>query len=427
MDLLIRNGRIIDPANKIDSIGEILVIDGRISQIGRVVIDFPAGCPVIDAGGMVVCPGFVDLHCHLRQPGFEEKETIATGTAAAARGGFTTVCCMPNTEPPIATPEMVRQILEVAEKEGAVRVLPIGVVTEGRNGRKLADLSTLHKTGAIAFSDDGSPVFDSEIMRQALEQSKLMGVPIIDHCEDMNLSLDGLMNDGVVAAWMGFKGIPPVAEECMVERDIELANETGGWVHIAHASTADSVEMIRQAKLKGVRVTAEATSHHLTLTEDAVTTAGTAAKVNPPLRTARDRESLVEGLCDGTINIVATDHAPHTRADKDFSFAQAAFGISGFETALGSLMGLVHRGEIELPTLVFRLTAEPAKILGRAGLGNLSVGSEADITIFDPHAEWIVDPGQFVSKGRNTPLTGETLRGKVIATVVAGEIVFQSL
>ncbi len=427
MNLLIRNGRIIDSSQGIDRFGDVLIADGKIAQIGDSITALPEGCTVLDAAGMVVCPGFVDLHCHLREPGFEEKETIATGTAAAARGGFTTVCCMPNTEPPIATPEMVRQILNIAEREGAVRVLPIGAITEGRKGARLAGLTTLHKAGAVAFSDDGSPVFEAKIMSLALDYSRLLNVPIIDHCEDTGLSQGGSMNEGSLSVWLGFKGISPVAEECMVERDIELAKKTGGWIHIAHASTAVSVDLIRQGKRQGVRVTAEATPHHLTLTEEMVATVGTAAKVNPPLRTEQDREALVEGLNDGTIDIIATDHAPHTQADKDCHFERAAFGISGFETALGSLMGLVHRGEIALPTLISKLTAEPARILGIAEIGNMRAGSEADITVFDPHAEWIVDPQKFASKGRNTPLAGETLRGKIFATVLAGKIIYQSL
>lgn len=426
-NLLIRNGRTIDPSNGLDQVGDILVIGEKIVQFGDLASFSAENCTMLDASGMVVTPGFIDLHCHLRQPGYEEKETIATGTAAAARGGFTTVCCMPNTEPPIATPELVYRILNIVEREGAVHVLPIGTITEGRKGLKLADLATLHKVGVVAFSDDGDPVARAEIMRQALEQSRLLNIPIIDHCEDKELSGEGSMNEGTVASWLGFKGITPVAEESMVERDIELARETGGWIHIAHVSTAGSVDLIRQGKWEGVMVTAEATPHHLTLTEDRVAIAGTAAKVKPPLRTEQDREALIGGLNDGTIDIIATDHAPHTRADKAAYFEEAAFGISGFETALGSLMRLVDRGEVELPTLISKLTAEPAKILALTGAGNLTPDSPADITIFDPHARWVVEPDRFASKGKNTPWDGETLQGKVVATIVAGKIVFQSL
>ncbi len=426
MNLLIRNGRIIDPSQGIDCIGDVLISDGKIGQIGGVVSVSQPEISVFDADGMIVCPGFFDMHCHLRQPGFEEKETIATGTDAAAAGGFATVCCMPNTDPPIAKPAVIEQVILTSRKEGRVRVLPIACVTEGRRGEKLADLAALAEAGAVAFSDDGSPVHDSEIMRQALECSKSLGLPIIDHCEDLSLSGDGSMNEGEVSRKLGYRGIPDVAEERMVERDIELARQTGGRLHIAHVSTAGSVEVIRQAKRQGVGVTAEATPHHLTLTEEMVAIAGAAAKVNPPLRTEQDRKALLAGLGDGTIDAIATDHAPHAMTDKDCDFGKAAFGISGSETALGGLMMLVHRGELDLTTMISKLTAEPTRLLGKSELGNLNSGSMADITVFDPNAQWTVEPDRFASKGRNTPLAGAVLKGMVKLVIVNGNIAFDS-
>ncbi|MFA4836160.1 MAG: dihydroorotase [Dehalococcoidia bacterium] len=423
MNLLIRNGRIIDPLREIDHVGDLLIINGKIAEVEA---GFRPASTVIDATGLIVSPGFIDLHCHLRQPGFEEKETIASGTRAAARGGFTTVCCMPNTNPPIDRPEIARQVADIAIREGLVRVLIIGCVTEERAGQKLAGMADLREAGVIAFSDDGNPVADSEIMRQALEQGKAIGAPIIDHCEDPALVKNGVMNEGVVSARLGYKGIPTAAEERMVARDIELAKETGGRVHIAHVSTAGSVDLIRQAKKEGVNVTAEVTPHHLTLTEEAVLDCGAQAKVNPSLRTQSDVEALISGLRDGTIDAIATDHAPHTQKDKAGSFARSAFGISGFETALGSLMTLAHNGKLDLRTLISKLTVDPARILNISDLpGSLQIGSPADITIFDPNAEWTVDPEEFVSKGKNTPLAGKKLKGKVLMTIVKGEIVYR--
>ena len=373
---------------------------------------------------MVVCPGFVDLHCHLRQPGFGEKETIATGTRAAAKGGFTTVCCMPNTEPPADKAEVVAYVKSVAAKEGAVRVLPVGCITEGRKGGKLAELGELSASGAVAFSDDGSPVMDSAIVRSALKYSQESGFPIIDHCEDLAFSQDGVMNEGSVATKLRLKGMPACAEESMVARDIRLARIVGGWLHIAHVSTAGSVELIRSAKEEGISVTAEVTPHHLTLTEEAVVGYNTNAKVNPPLRTANDIEALITGLKEGVIDAIATDHAPHTAQDKNCDFNAAAFGISGFETALGSLMTLVHQGKLDLVTLISKLTCEPASILRRTDLGTLKSGSVADVVIFDPNKEWVVNPEEFVSKGKNTPLAGAVLKGRLLVTIFGGAVLY---
>lgn len=422
--ILIQGGRIIDPASHTDATGDLLITGGRIAARGLNVTP-PAGCPVINAEGLVICPGFIDLHCHLRQPGFEEKETIATGTRAAAKGGFTTVCCMPNTSPPLDNEETITFVRTVAGKEGAVRVLPIACVTKGRQGVELANLETLAKAGAVAFSDDGAPVATTPLMQQALEFSKASGLPIIDHCEDTALTAGGQMNDGELSKKLGLKGMPAVAEDIIISRDLLLAHLTGGQVHIAHVSTASAVELIRRAKEKGTSVTAEVTPHHLTLTEDCVIGYNTNAKVNPPLRTEQDIKALVAALKDGIIDAIATDHAPHTPAEKALDFTRAPTGIIGFETALGSLMALVHSGAIPLMKLIAALTTIPAKIINRPDLGMLKVGSPADVAIFDPDKEWVVDPQKFVSKGRNTPLAGKTLKGKVIATIYGGRIIYQ--
>ncbi len=425
-NLFIQGGHIIDPSQRVDAIGDLLISDGKIGWLSTdETVSPPESCQVLDARGMVVCPGFVDIHCHLRQPGFEEKETIATGTRAAAKGGFTTVCCMPNTDPPIDSGATVEFIKRVASTEGVVRVLPVGCVSRDRAGSELADFGELSISGVIAFSDDGGPVGDSSLMRRALEYSRDSGLPITDHCEDLTLSQGGVMNEGSVATRLGLKGIPAAAEEGMVARDIELARSTGGRLHIAHVSTAGSVELIRRAKDRGVSVTAEVTPHHLTLTEEMVAGYDTNAKVNPPLRTAEDIAALIIGLKEGVIDAIATDHAPHTAEDKAGEFAQAAFGISGFETALGSLMGLVHQGRIDLVTLISKLTHEPASFLRRDDLGTLKPGAPADVTVFDPQKEWVVNPDDFVSKGKNTPLAGSVLKGRVMATVYGGDVVYK--
>jgi dihydroorotase len=424
--LLIREGRIIDPGQGIDEAASLVISDGKIAWRGRGDPP-PAAYDVINGRGLVVTPGFIDLHCHLRQPGDEEKETIASGGAAAARGGFTTICCMPNTRPPLDSPEAIDYVKETAAREAPVRVLPIGCISRGRKGEQLTDMKGLVNAGAIAFSDDGSPAATSRLMRKALEAGRELDMPIIDHCEDISLARGGVMNEGAVSSRLGLPGIPAAAEEIIVARDLILAGLTGGHIHIAHVSTAGSVELIRRAKESNIRVSAEVTPHHLTLTEEIVTGGDANAKVNPPLRTKEDTQALLQGLKDGVISIIATDHAPHTGAEKGLGFARAPFGISGLETALGSLMGLVHRGELSLPTLIARLTTGPARIIGGSygELGTLKVGAPADITIFDPDREWLVDPQAFASKGKNTPLAGSKLKGKVVAAIARGRLVYQ--
>ncbi len=436
MPLLISGGRIIDPQQGIDVVGDIAIVDSKIAQIGDLKAPFQHYTE-LSAKGMVVCPGFVDLHCHLREPGFEEKETIATGTRAAARGGFTTICCMANTDPPIDSPAKVEYVKHKARTEGVVRVLPIGAITKGQQGEELVEMGRLAEAGVVAFSDDGKPVMNSRLMRHALEYSCLFGLAVIDHCEDISLTEGGVMNEGWVATKLGLRGIPAAAEEIMVARDIALAQLTGARLHIAHVSTAGSVELIRHAKENYINISAEVAPHHLILTEEKVMGYDTNAKMKPPLRTKKDVEALLQGLRDGVIDIIATDHSPHTLVDKQCEFDLAAFGISGFETALGSLMSLVHSGEIELIALISKLTTQPAKILQRAnpaisfdfpvpdGLGTLRVGAPGDVTIFDPDLEWVVEPSQFASKGKNTPWKGCLLKGKVVATVVGGEVVYR--
>ena len=426
--LLIQGGHIIDPGQGIDEIGNLLITEGRISWLGEGEITLPQpDYEVLHAEGLIVCPGFIDLHCHLRQPGFEEKETIATGTQAAARGGFTTICCMPNTDPPLDNTTVIESVKLKATLEGVVRVLLIGCISKGRKGEELAPMGELASAGVIAFSDDGAPVMDSSLMHQALDYSRTFGLPIIDHCEDTVLTEGGQMNEGIISTRLGLGGIPTAAEEIIVARDLALAQSTGGRLHIAHVTTAGSVELIRRARENGIRVTAEVTPHHLTLTEERVIGYDTNAKVNPPLRTERDIQALIQGLKENVIDIIATDHAPHTEADKLCEFALAPFGISGFETALGSLMSLVHDRQLTLAILISKLTCEPARIIGNkyGKLGTLAIGTSADVTLFDPDMNWVVDTRDFASKGKNTPLADSVLKGKVMATISQGKLVYK--
>jgi len=443
-NVLIRGGRIIDPVRGIDTTGDVLVRDGRIASAGeRVDGDgdqrLPPSAQVIDAKGLIVCPGLVDIHCHLRDPGFEYKETIETGTRAAARGGFTTVCCMPNTNPPADSRATVEYIQRTALATASVRVLPVGCVSKGRQGKEMAELGDLAAAGVVAFSDDGSPVADAALMRRALEYARAIGLPVSDHCEEPALSHDGVMHEGWVAARLGLRGQPAAAEETMVARDIALAGLTGSRVHIAHVSTVGSVELVLRAKARGVPVTAEVTPHHLTLTHEMVMSSSalstglaydTNAKVMPPLRTADDVAACVEGLRDGTLDAIATDHAPHAPVDKLCEFDDAPSGIIGFETALALVLSLVHEGKLDLPTLIARMTAGPVeafgldRIEGLGGLGSLAVGAPGDVLVFDPNAEWTVEPERFASKGRNTPLAGRVLKGQVVATVGNGRVVW---
>ena len=451
MRLLIKDGCVIDPSQNVGSVADVLVVDGRVAEITTSLTSTTIdpkipGTQVIDAGGCIVAPGFVDLHCHLRQPGEEDKETVATGTQAAARGGFTIVCAMPNTTPPPDTAAGVYQLQQLSARNGVVRVLPVGSITKGRAGKELAEMAELQEAGAVAFSDDGAPVESSRLMRHALLYSTLTGLPILSHCEDRSLSKEADMHEGPVSTMLGLRGYPAAAEISIVGREIALAELTGGHVHICHVSTAGAVELIRQGKARGVRVTAEVTPHHLTLTDAWVAgTLGaqvdlpgseplvpvppnlrpydTHTKVNPPLRTRADLESLWEGLRDGTIDAIATDHAPHTWVDKECEYSAAASGIVGLETALALLLSLPHRNVVDLSTIIGALACNPARILNLP-YGTLQVGRPADITIFDPEEEWTVRPEELASKGKNTPLVGVTLRGRVRWTLLDGQAVF---
>lgn len=416
-DILIRNGRIIDPAAGRDETGDILIRGGKITEAA------PAkDASLIDAKGLVVCPGLVDLHCHLREPGDEDKETIASGARAAARGGYTTVCCMPNTNPPLDTAGAIEYVIEKAAQADTIRVLPIGCISQGRQGKGITEMAELQRAGAVALSDDGLPALTSELMQMALEYAGGLNLPLMEHCEDLTLTRGAQMNEGILATRLGLKGWPAAAEEAILARDAALAALTGGKLHICHVSTLGSLDIIRRAKDRGVKITAEVTPHHLTLTEEAVLGYETNSKVNPPLRTRRDVDAMIEGLIDGTIDAIATDHAPHTPAEKICEFDLAPFGVIGLETALGSLLALVHSGVLPLSTLISKLTVEPARIIGR-DFGTLAKGAAADVTIIDPDFEWTVNPEEFASKGRNTPLAGKTLKGKVMATIAGGRIV----
>ena len=425
--LLVKGGRIIDPCHCVDMVGDLLLLDGKVCWMRQSIpADFGRADITVHAEGKVVCPGFVDLHVHLREPGFEEKETVATGTLAAARGGFTTVCCMPNTRPPIDSPGIVDYVRRKAQSDGVVRIFPIGSITRGQGGRELVEIGEMARAGVVALSEDGWSVADADLMRRALEWSRIFDLPITDHCEDSHLTEGGVMNEGAVSARLGLRGMPAAAEDAIVARDIELARVAGVRLHIAHVSTASSLEIIRHAREGGVAVTAEVTPHHLTLTEDRVVGYDTSAKVNPPLRTEKDTEALLRGLEDGTIDAIATDHAPHAARDKDCEFEAAAFGISGLETALGVLLGLVHQGKLDLVTLVSKLTAEPARAFpALCGFGTLAEGVPGDVTIFDPNLEWVVNLEDFASKGKNNPWVGCVLKGKVVATIVGGDVVYR--
>jgi dihydroorotase len=421
--ILITNGRVLDPASGLDDVMDILVERDRIAGIERGIS--AEGCVVVDASGMLVFPGFVDMHVHLREPGQEHKETIESGTRAAAAGGFTTVACMPNTNPVIDSPAMVEYIMLKAEKEGHVKVRPIAAITKGLEGQQLSPIGELVRYGIAALSDDGRPVTSSNMMRRAMEYASMWDIPIISHCEDLELSADGSMNEGRMSTMLGMKGIPSVAEELMVARDIALAGYTGCRVHIAHVSTKNSVEIIRRAKAEGVSVTAEATPHHMTLTDVDVDGYDTATKVNPPLRSADDVNAVIHGLEDSTIDAIATDHAPHHRDDKEVEYALAAFGISGLETAVPvAVTTLLRTNRLSPMQLADRMSTGPARILN-IDAGYLRPGGPADITIIDPEQRVVVDVSSFVSKGKNSPFNGKELWGRVMYTIVAGRIAYK--
>jgi dihydroorotase len=422
--LLLRGGRVVDPSQSLDEKLDVLLVEGRVAKVGKRV-SAPEHAQVRECKGLVVTPGLIDVHVHLREPGEEHKETIATGAAAAAAGGFTAVCAMPNTDPPIDDPAAVGYVAAEGRRAGAARVYPVGCISAGRRGERLALVGEMVEAGAVAITDDGNPVMHSGLMRMALEYALAFGIPVADHPEDLGLSATGHMNEGLVSTRLGLPGKPNAAEDIHIVRDLLLAELTGGHIHLQHVSTRFGVESIRQAKARGVRVTAEATPHHLILTHEAVDGYRTEAKMNPPLRCGEDRAAVRAGLADGTLDTIATDHAPHHYDEKEAAFAEAPNGIVGLETALGLVLTrVVGEGVIDLPTMVDRMSCAPARAFGLPG-GTLAAGSPADVTVLDPAAEWTVDPKAFRSKSRNTPFTGWELVGRPRLTVVGGRIVFE--
>ncbi len=423
MSIVIKGGRVIDPGRFV-GVADVLIDDGKIVAVGPG-LSAPVGSRTIHAEGKLVVPGFVDLHVHFREPGFEYKETIQSGSAAAVAGGFTTVCCMPNTSPVNDNQAVTEFILERARLAGLANVLPIGAITKGSEGKELAEIGDLRRSGCVAISDDGKPVMNSLVMRRAMEYALAFDLTVIDHCEDLHLAEGGCMNEGLVSTELGLPGIPAAAEDVMVARNLSLSELTGARLHLAHISTAGSVRMVREAKSRGIPVTAEACPHHFTLTEERVRGYNTHAKMNPPLRTWADVQAIKEGLRDGTIDVIATDHAPHATQEKQQDFTEAPFGIVGLETALSLTLGLVEEGVLSIEQAVQKLTSAPAAAFGLKK-GTLAVTADADVVILDQHEQWEVDPAKFRSKSRNTPFVGWKVNGRVQTTIVGGRVVFEA-
>ncbi|MDP2689394.1 MAG: dihydroorotase [Deltaproteobacteria bacterium] len=427
--LVIKGGRVLDPSTGLDAVSNIYIMGGRIASVKEAATDTTVltpnapGLDIIDATGMLVTPGLVDLHTHLREPGYEYKETIKTGAEAAVAGGFTTILCMANTNPVNDNASVTRHILKKAEETG-INVRPVGAISVGLKGKRMAEMAELKEAGCAAVSDDGVPVADGVLMRRALEYSRSLGLTVITHAEDHGLAGAGVMNEGPVSTRLGLKGIPAAAEEAMVARDISLAELTGGRLHIAHVSTRGAVALIRAAKARGVNVTAEATPHHLTLIDEAVAGYDTNAKMNPPLRSKEDVDALRAALKDGAIDCVATDHAPHAAIEKDIEFDKASNGIIGLETAFSLIWGLVEEGALTLSEAVAAMTIKPAKAVGLTA-GSLRVGSPADVAVIDLNRSWTVDVKKLKSKSKNTPYAGKTLRGVVVRTIAGGKVVYE--
>jgi dihydroorotase len=422
MNLLIKGGRVIDPSQGLDGVLDLLVENGTVKEIGQG-LKAPAGVETVDAAGKYVVPGLIDMHVHLRDPGLEYKEDIVSGTRAAAAGGITSVCCMPNTRPVIDNKAVASYIINKARAEGFCNVFPVGTITYGMGGERLSEMGELKETGCVAVSDDGKPVCSSELMRRALEYARGIGILVISHAEDLSLVGAGTMNEGFTATELGLKGIPRVAEDVATARELLLAEYTGSKVHIAHVSTQGAVRLIREAKARGVQVTCETAPHYFTLTDDAVRGYNTNAKMNPPLREAADVAAIKAGLADGTIDCIATDHAPHHLDEKDLEFNEALNGIIGLETSLPLSLGLVAEGVLTLPQLVEKMSCNPANILG-LGRGTLRAGAPADITVIDPAKEWTVTAEALASKSTNSPWLGQTMQGAAACTILAGRVVF---
>ncbi len=422
--LLIKNGRIIDPASNLDLVSDLLIEDGKVSRIDRN-LSLP-NVEVLDAAGLVVAPGFIDIHVHLREPGREDEETIESGSWAAAAGGFTSVCCMPNTDPVNDNPAVTAYIVDEARRRALTRVYPVGAISQGRRGEKLAEIGEMREAGIVGISDDGNGVMNGQLMRRAMEYSLPFGLPVIEHCEDQYLAAHGVMNEGYYSTVLGLKGISRVAEDSMAARDIMLAELTGAHIHIAHLSTRGTLGLVRAAKARGIRVTCEVTPHHFALTDSACCGYDTHTKMNPPLRTEQDVEALIEGLADGTVDCIATDHAPHNPNEKMLEFDHAPFGIIGLETAVGlTLTRLYHTGKLSLRRLVEVMSLNPARFIKKP-LGQLAPGYSGDVTVFSLDAEWVYHVAQSQSRSRNSPFDGEKLRGQVVATVVGGKIVYRN-
>jgi dihydroorotase len=421
MKLLIKNGHIIDSANKVNEVTDLLVIDGKIARLGKNIEESDA--EIIDANGLLVLPGFVDAHCHLREPGFEYKEDIESGTRSAAAGGFTSIACMPNTNPVVDNKAIVSYIKSTVKEKGYVNVFPIAAISKGMKGEELSEIGELAKAGAVAISDDGKPVVNSSLMKKAMQYSSMFGIKVISHCEEKDLADEGVMNEGYTSTIMGLKGIPAPSEEIMVAREAILSEYLKIPIHIAHVSTELSVDIVRNAKKRGVKITAETCPHYFSITEEACLGFNTLAKVNPPLRTEKDRLAVIEGLRDGTIDMIATDHAPHHKDEKNVEFNIAANGLVGFETAFALAMTyLVKNGALTMEELVYKLTEAPSKMLG-IDKGTLGVGKDADITIVNPDEEYVVDIEKFKSKSKNSPYNGFKLSGTIQYTIVGGKVV----
>jgi dihydroorotase len=420
--LLIRGGRVIDPQQGMDRVCDLLVREGRIAAY-EAQGDL-GDATVIDAAGKIVAPGLIDMHVHLRQPGREEDETIETGTAAAVAGGFTSIACIPNTDPPIDSQGTVAFVLSQAARADHCNVFVIGCVSKDRAGKELAEIGQLVEAGAVAFSDDGAPVYDAELMRRAFEYCRMFDKPVLNHAEVRELAKDGVMHEGLVSLVLGLPGLPAAAEDVMVSRDIALAEATGGRLHIMHVSTAGSVDAVRRAKRRGIRVTTEVTPHHFTLTDECLRSFNSNYKMNPPLRGCEHVEACIAGLVDGTIDVIASDHAPHAKEKKMRELDQAPFGIVGLETTLGLVVTkLIEPGHLDWPTVLAKMSCNPARVLGIAK-GTLAIGADADITIIDPDVRWVVDPATFRSKSSNTPFAGWELKGRADTVIVGGRVKF---
>jgi len=422
-DILIKNGRVVDPASGLDEVCDVAIAKGKIARVGKVKA---AAKQMINARGRIVCPGLIDIHVHCREPGHEEEETVASASAAAVAGGFTTICAMPNTHPPQDDERAIQYVIQRAAEAGLARVLPVGCVTKNREGKELAEMGQMAAAGAIAFSDDGDGIASASVMQRALQYARMINVPLMQHCQDPEL-MTGAMNSGAVAVRLGLPGIAASGEQIMLQRDLELVERTGGRYHVMHVSTAGSVELIRQAKAGGLTVTAEAAPHHLLLTDAACMGYDPNYKVNPPLRSASDVEALRAGLADGTIDCLATDHAPHSNEEKELEFALAPFGMISLECALGLYAkALVGTGLLDWPGLIKRMTTAPAGVIcpPAPAFGTLAAGAPADVTIIDPEMRWTVNAGAFASRSRNCPYHGWKLKGRPVTTIVAGQVKF---